>query len=80
MTKYLYKSIESLENHDETMPNWYKPKIDAKLLKKLSKRSNGPAWINTILYFGVLLFSGASPNRLIDCAMKFCINIPVKSF
>ena len=59
MTKYLYKSIESLENQDETMPNWYRPKIDAKLLKKLSKRSNGPAWINTILYFGVLLLSGS---------------------
>ena len=59
MTKYLYKSIESLENQDETMPNWYRPKIDIKLLKKLSKRSNGPAWINTILYFGVLLLSGS---------------------
>ena len=25
-------------------------------------------------------FAGASPALLIDCAMKFCINIPVKVF
>jgi len=58
MTKYLYQSIERLENQDETMPKWYRPKIDSKLLKELSKRSNGPAWINTILYYGLLFLSG----------------------
>ena len=55
MVKFSYKSIE---NQQEQMPNWYQPKIDKKELKKLMKRKDLPAWINTICFFSVLIASG----------------------
>ena len=55
MSKYSYKSIE---NQDQNMKTWFKPKIDPKTLKELTKRKDSPGWINTITYFAVLIISG----------------------
>ena len=59
MSKYSYKPIEfQEENMRNQQQKWYKPKIDPKLLKNLSKRTNGPGWINTIAYFITLFVTG----------------------
>ena len=55
MSKYSY---ESIENQDQNMKTWFKPKIDPKTLKELTKRKDSPGWINTITYFAVLIISG----------------------
>tara|TARA_B110000483_G_scaffold57847_1_gene72375 strand:- start:48 stop:1052 length:1005 start_codon:yes stop_codon:yes gene_type:complete len=55
MSKYSY---ESIENQDQNMKTWFKPKIDPKTLKELTKRKDSPGWINTITYFAVLIMSG----------------------
>ena len=39
MVSYTYKSIE---NQHDNMPNWYRPKIDSKVLKDLMKRRDMP--------------------------------------
>ena len=55
MPNYNYKPIDQLnENMENLDQQWFKPKIDLKLLKELSKRRDGPGWINTIAYFVVL--------------------------
>ena len=33
------------------LDNWYKPEIDKKELKKLSKRKNWPALLHFLIYF-----------------------------
>ena len=38
--------------------NWYKPKIDKKILKEYSKRSNTKGILDIFLFIVVLLFSG----------------------
>jgi len=38
--------------------NWYKPEIDRKKLKELSKRRDWPALLHFIIYFGTLITSG----------------------
>jgi len=59
MPNYNYKPIDQLnENMDNLDQKWFKPKIDLKLLKELSKRRDGPGWINTISYFVVLFVTG----------------------
>ena len=55
MSKYSY---ESIENQDQNMKTWFKPKIDSKTLKELTKRKDSPGWINTITYFTILIISG----------------------
>ena len=55
MVTFTYKSIE---NQNDNMPNWYKPKIDSKILKSLMKRKDLPAWINTVCFFSLLVLSG----------------------
>ena len=51
MPNYNYKPIDQLnENMENLDQKWFKPKIDLKLLKELSKRRDGPGWINTIAY------------------------------
>ena len=55
MSRYSY---ESIENQDQNMKTWFKPKIDPKTLKELTKRKDSPGWINTITYFAVLIISG----------------------
>ena len=42
MVNYSYKKIEKFQDN---LPNWYKPKIDSKILKSLIQRSEGPAII-----------------------------------
>ena len=42
MVNYSYKKIEKLLDN---LPNWYKAKIDPKILKSLMQRSDGPAII-----------------------------------
>ena len=55
MPNYNYKPIDQLnENMENLDQKWFKPKIDLKFLKELSKRRDGPGWINTITYFIVL--------------------------
>ena len=59
MPNYNYKPIDQLnENMENLDQKWFKPKIDLKLLKELSKRRDGPGWINTITYFVVLFITG----------------------
>ena len=59
MPNYNYKPIDQLnENMENLDQQWFKPKIDLKLLKELSKRRDGPGWINTIAYFVVLFITG----------------------
>ena len=55
MSKYTYHSIE---DQDQNMKSWFKPKIDPKILKDLTKRKDSPGWINTITYFSILIISG----------------------
>lgn len=55
MVNYSYKKIENLQDN---MHHWFKPKIDQKLLKELMKRRDGPAWLNTICFFVVFFISG----------------------
>ena len=51
MPQYNYKPIEfQAENMLNQKQGWYKPKIDPKLLKDLSKRTDGPGWYNTIAF------------------------------
>ena len=59
MPKYNYKPIElQAENMLNQKKAWYKPKIDPKLLKDLSKRTDRPGWINTIAFFIVFFITG----------------------
>ena len=37
---------------------WYRPKIDPNFLKEISKKRDGPGWINTITYFITLFVTG----------------------
>lgn len=39
MSKYSY---ESIENQDQNMKTWFKPKIDSKTLKELTRRKDSP--------------------------------------
>ena len=45
--------IENIE-----LDNWYKPKIDKKELKELSKRKDLPGLIHFAIYFLALIISG----------------------
>ena len=56
MVNYSYQSIEN--QHENMKESWFKPQIDNKLLKELMKRRDLPGWVNTILYFAVLLGTG----------------------
>ena len=59
MVKYNYKPIDQLnENMENLDQQWFKPNIDSKLLKELTKRTDGPGWINTIAYFITLFVTG----------------------
>ena len=59
MPNYNYKPIEyQHENMENLDKKWFKPDIDPKLLKELSKRRDGPAWINTFAYFITLFITG----------------------
>ena len=59
MPNYNYKPIEHQhENMESLEQKWWRPTIDPKLLKELTKRRDGPGWINTIAYFVVLFITG----------------------
>ena len=59
MPNYNYKPIEHQhENMESLEKKWWRPRIDPKLLKELTKRRDGPGWINTITYFIVLFVTG----------------------
>ena len=51
-------NLNSIEEIDLANSDWWQPKIDKKDLKNLMKRSDGKAWIHTILYFSMLLVFG----------------------
>lgn len=57
MPTHTYQPIENQHaNMDNMHEKWFRPNIDSKVLKQLTKRSNTPGWLNTISYF-LLLFS-----------------------
>ena len=59
MPNYNYKPIEHQhENMESLEQKWWRPRIDPKLLKELTKRRDGPGWINTIAYFVTLFVTG----------------------
>ena len=59
MPNYNYKPIEHQhENMESLEKKWWRPRIDPKLLKELTKRQDGPGWINTIAYFVTLFVTG----------------------
>ena len=49
------KELDSIEKIDLANTTWWQPKIDRSDLKKLMKRKDLPAWIHTIIYFGLLI-------------------------
>ena len=55
MVNFEYKSIE---NQHDNMPNWYRPKIDSKVLKELMKRRDLPGLINNVCYLALLVAAG----------------------
>ena len=50
--------VEEINNINLDNGKWWQPKIDKKLFKELSKRSDSKAWFHTILYFSTLIISG----------------------
>ena len=58
--KYIEKDIvynttvEEIDKIELSHKDWWQPKIDKKVYKKLCQRSDAKAWFHTILYFGVL--------------------------
>ena len=58
MVNFRHKPIEELSENMENQENsWWKPNIDKKILKNLTKRTDGPGWVNTLSYFFVLFFT-----------------------
>ena len=47
--------VEEINNINLDNGKWWQPKIDKKLFKELSKRSDSKAWFHTILYFSTLI-------------------------
>ena len=75
MPEYNYKPIEfQEENMLNQKQEWYKPKIDPKLLKNLSKRTDGPGWVNTIAFFATLFITGYLAFILFSSS-SFCLAI-----
>ena len=57
MPTHTYRPIENQHaNMDNMHEKWFRPNIDSKVLKQLTRRSNTPGWLNTISYF-LLVFS-----------------------
>ena len=55
------------------LDNWYKPDIDKKKLKDLSKRKNLPALIHFFIYFSLLFISGYLAYLTWGTWISFCL-------
>ena len=52
--------VEEIDKIELNHKDWWQPKIDKKVYKKLCQRSDAKAWFHTILYFGVLTITEAA--------------------
>ena len=59
MPTHSYLPIEKQHVNMENMKQkWYRPNIDPKVLKNLSKRRDAPGYFNTVAYFLLLFVTG----------------------
>jgi fatty acid desaturase len=47
-----------MDTMNPNLQGWYQPRIDKAQLKQLMQRRDGPAWVNTILFFTCLIVLG----------------------